>query len=73
MRFSLHFPGSATRPTDPVAATTIQGDISPDPMICFVMLDLIVDANVDYYGQRIRALERLVAERRRAKKKAAGS
>jgi len=73
IHFSLHFPGSATRPTDAVAATTIQGDISPDPIICSIMLDLIMDSNVDYYGQRIRALERLVAERRRARKKAAGS
>ena len=73
VHFSLHFPGSATRPTDAVAATTIQGEISPDPVICFIMLDLIMDANADYYGQRIRALERLVAERRRARKMAAGS
>lgn len=61
IHFSLHFPGSATRPIDAVAATTIQGDISPDPIICIIMMDLIMDANVDYYNRRICALERLLS------------
>ena len=72
MNFSLHFPGGATRPTDAVAATTIQGDISPDPIICFIMMHLIMYANIDYYNLRIRSLEGRLSGHRGAGKKAAG-
>jgi hypothetical protein len=72
MKFSLHFPGAAVLATDAVKATTIQGDISPDPSIYIIMSDLIMDGNVDYYDLRIRALERRLKGHRGAGKKAAG-
>lgn len=72
MQFSIHFPGAATGPTDAVAATTIEGDISPDPIICCIMMHLILYSNIEYYDLRISALERLFSGHRRAGKKAAG-
>ena len=72
MKFSLHFPGAAVLATEAVKATTIQGDISPEPGICIIMMNLIMDANVDYYDLRIRALERLLTVHCRSGKKAVG-
>jgi hypothetical protein len=57
LHFSVHFPGAAVRAAASVKATIKMGDISPDPIIQQIMINMIVDNKCEYYTRHFRSLQ----------------